>query len=274
MAKSPSSANGAPPIPPPGLLSTAKQRSAQVDIDIREGRRAFDAEDYTTAVNHLIRAVQIDPRSDVAYYWLGRSYLAAQIGQTAIVQFNTALAINPRNEFYYFARAKAEVTMGLYPAALVDFQKTQELHKGALDALFHTGRGDAYFYNGQSDLARQDYDQALTLDKTVASAYLHRAVIRARLGDHPSAMADFDAALQAVSKTSHLNFDIHYFRGLAEQLHGDRTAALADYEATRAFDDARQKEAQCLAARLGGQGPASGSCRGVDPKKELQKPPA
>lgn len=266
-------------IPPVGPMRDARERKDQVERDYQAGRRSFDAGDNFTAIDYFLRAKQIDPTYHPAAYWLGRAYLAAGAAPSAIDQFSDAITQSPKFDGYYFARARAKVKIGQYASAIDDFNKALEFHGGPQDDLFYSARGDAYLNNGQNDLAVKDFDEALRQKGSIRSVYLHRGVAYARTKDYGRAIADFNTAEALGRSSNSLDFDTYYYRALAEDLSGDKAAASRDYNAADGFNDTRKREARCLASfvdysKLKFLGRTIGGCGGVDPVKELNKPPA
>ncbi|HKT52981.1 MAG TPA: tetratricopeptide repeat protein [Caulobacteraceae bacterium] len=261
-------------IAPPGPVDTPRQRREQAASDLKAGRAAFDAHHWPEATQYLVRASQYDPDNPDMVYWVGRAYLEENYTQQAIDHFNLLLTMDPRSDRAYYARAKAEIRLGQYAAAIGDFNKYLEINKGEQNDVFYNARGDAYLDNGENDLALRDFNRAIALNSGSAAAYLHRGVAYARTANYPQAMADFAMADRLGRAANTLTSDNFFFRGLTEDLMGEKQAAATDFKYTQVYNDYRKDAARCLGAIAGGGLFSRIGCSGVDATKELNKPVA
>jgi tetratricopeptide (TPR) repeat protein len=65
----------------------------------------------------------------------------------------------------------------------------------------HTNRGMAYVFKGDIDKAMADFNKAVALDPTYATAFVDRGTAYDNKGDHEHAIADFDAAIKLDPKS-------------------------------------------------------------------------
>ncbi|MFZ0522484.1 MAG: tetratricopeptide repeat protein [Candidatus Acidiferrales bacterium] len=80
-----------------GLSSAAADASAQ----IQNAQRQFNAGNYSAAIATLQAAVQQNPNSGEAYYWLGRSYYEIRDYDNAITAAEKSVAIDAKNSVYH-----------------------------------------------------------------------------------------------------------------------------------------------------------------------------
>ena len=268
-----------PSLPPMGPIDTPAAKADQLEHDRIAGVAAFEHSDFATATLYFKRVRQLDPSNDEGMFLLGRAYLATGDAAGAVDLFTSAIALNDKPEKYYYARAKAEMKVGKYAAAVADFNRDLELREGKGSATFFLARGDAYLDNAELDLAMGDFGQVLASDDgELRLAHLHRGVALARKGDVAGAVEDLNAA-EAIGRAANaLDFDTFFYRGVVEQLGGDKPSALRDYKAALDFKDDRQPLAQCLLDEVKGKrrglfGSTPKECHDFRAAKALALPP-
>ncbi len=272
--------SSAPLLPVMGPIGTPAERTDQVEKDRIAGVSAFERGDFATATAYFQRVRRVDSTNDEGMFLLGRAYLAT--GQTALAadEFTSAIALNDKVEKYFYARAKAEMRLGKFAAAVVDYNRDLELRDGKGSPIFFQARGDAYLGNGQTDLAIKDYGLVVAGGGDARLAYLHRGIALARSLDLEHALQDLNTAEAAGKSANALDFDTYFYRGIVEQLGGDKAGALRDYKAAQAFKSDHKPQAECLVilagkqkhGLFGGGGPPK-RCRGFDAVKALLLPP-
>jgi len=267
-------------LPPLGPIGSPSERAEQVEKDRIAGVSAFERGDYAAATAYFRRVRRIDSTNDEGMFLLGRAYLATGEAGLAADEFTNAIALNDKVEKYFYARAKAQMRLGKFAAAVVDYNRDLELRDGKGTPIFYQARGDAYLGNGQTDLAVKDYGQVLAGGGDAHLAYLHRGIALARSLDLDRALQDLNAAEAAGKAGPGLDFDTYFYRGAVRQLVGDKAGAVHDYQAATAFKSDHKPQAECLIilARkqkrglFGGGGPPK-QCRGFDAVKALLLPP-
>jgi PQQ-dependent catabolism-associated CXXCW motif protein len=108
------------------------------------------------------------------------------------------------------------------------------------NATAFTNRGLAYSRKGELDKAFQDFGQAIRLDPKNAVMFSNRGVAFADKGEYDHAIEDFDQALQLNPN----EFDVYLARGHAYQQKGDRDHAAVDYNKALSLapnDDTKKK---------------------------------
>lgn len=278
VAPSPGPATAPAASPPTASPSVDKTKPDPFELEKAAGVAAFERNDFTTATDHFRRLRQLRPTDDEAMFLLGRAYLATGAAQSAADQFTSAIALNDKADKYFYARAKAEMKLGQYAAAVADFNRDLELRTDKATAIFFLSRGDAYLDNGETDLAIGDYDAVIALSGDLHTAHLHRGIALARKHELARARDDINAAEAAGRAAGTLDFETYFYRGAIEELSADKTSALRDYKAAAAFTDPRKRQAECLV--LAGEGvrhhlfgPSTKGCAGVTAEKVVQSPP-
>jgi tetratricopeptide (TPR) repeat protein len=107
----------------------------------------------------------------------------------------------------------------------------------------HANRGMAYMFKGDIDKAMTDFNKAVALDPTYATAFVDRGTAYENKGDHAHAIADFDTAIKLDPKSP----DALTGRCAARaEVGSDLPQALADCDASLAI---RGKDAGTLNSR-------------------------
>ena len=130
----------------------------------------------------------------VAHASLGDYYMFEKKYPDAQREYLKSIALAPK---YFKARNNLGVTFsdqGQYAKAIEVYSQIIDL-KLEFDAGVYNNRGFAYLRNGQSDLAKQDFDKALFLNKDLVNAYVNRARIFFEAQDYAASLRDLESAL-------------------------------------------------------------------------------
>ncbi len=106
---------------------------------------------------------------------------------------------------------------------------------------------------------------------------MHRGIALAWTKDYERALTDLDAAEAAGRAADRPVFETYFYRGVVEELKGDKASASRDYKAAAVYDNSRKQQAACLAAAL--EPPhfhlfgRSHACDGINAAKGLQTLP-
>jgi len=125
-----------------------------VQTIFEEGMAEFVNHNYGQSIEHLSRAIELDPEFSLAIKCRGAAYLRLAKAREAIADFNTVVELNPVS-----ARA------------------------------YHL-RGLAYEKSGDNDKALNDFNRALELDSNYGAAYFSRANLYSKLGQAEQATED------------------------------------------------------------------------------------
>jgi tetratricopeptide (TPR) repeat protein/predicted aspartyl protease len=129
----------------------------------------------------------------------------------------------PADAATFFRRGAALAGQGDFAHAIEDFSRAVELN-GNEPEYFHQ-RGMAYWRREQPDLAKSDFDRALTLDRDYLPALVSRAQFRVANGDRSGAAADVESADRIAAKQA----DIRYSLGQIYEAADSPAAAIAQY---------------------------------------------
>jgi tetratricopeptide (TPR) repeat protein len=110
-----------------------------------------------------------------------------------IAGLNDAIAQRPADVELYARRAEDYMELGEFDKALVDFEKLLLLMPVADGFL---ARGSWYSRRGDHTSALADYDRAIELEPTNAMAYSNRASVYSQLQDMEKALANYELAIQ------------------------------------------------------------------------------
>ena len=93
-------------------------------------------------------------------------------------------------------------------------------------------RGDSYAEEGQYEMAIQEYDEAILLERHYGEAYYKRGLAHEALGKTKEASRDFESAIQEYDEyiRTNPNFPTYYQRALAYEALGMKTEAERDFE--------------------------------------------
>jgi tetratricopeptide (TPR) repeat protein len=211
--------------PPPGAAAAAAPAAVSADealACIQRGVASRAKGAFDQALDEFNRAIQLDPRSALAYEGRGNTHVNKGEFDRAIADYNTALKLDPKL------------------------------------ALAYVNRGLAYVKKKDSAQAIADYTEAIRIDPNLALAYLNRGSALARKGDYDRAIPDFNTALRLDNQLTLGWFN----RGLAHAKKGLYDLAIADYRQVLKLDPnngparVHLQEAE-QARRQGGAAPAA-----------------
>ena len=142
----------------------------------------------------------------------------------------------PTDGGFPYGEGQAYEKLGQHDKAVERY--TEAIRRNAKVTTYYRERGSAYNYLQKYKEAVPDYDKALALGysfpapRETAMANLGRGYALLRLDQFQAAIADFDAVLKVVPRSSNA-LD---WRGSAYQGLGNRAKAVADYKAALAID--------------------------------------
>lgn len=188
-----------------GFKLVGDRREAEFATSMKTGTNALESGNTSDAVLRLEKAVALNPEDDRARLNLGLSYSAEGKAKEAKKEFEESIALNPNQPEVHFRlgviykseddldkalvhieKAKA-LNKNLYPADIMAANIYREMGKpdkavpilsdlikakpfGINLADVHVDLGLAYKAQGKNDLAKQQWDAALKIDKDNAQA--------------------------------------------------------------------------------------------------------
>ncbi len=193
-----------------------------------------ETKEFVKAEENWGAAVKMEP--PVAALYGDRGYFYIRLGRfaEALGDFNAAGQLDPANPRYRFGAGRAQAMLNNYAAAADLYGEAIKLNPR--DATFYLARAEAYIHLAQPRLARADYDQALKIKLPSPIdryfAILGRGYAALKLADYPSAIADFDKAIEFDPRAVRALL----WRGYAREMDGLADLALDDYERASSVD--------------------------------------
>ena len=132
------------------------------------GKAYRSSRQYNLAVADYLKAIDSDPKMDVAYYELGATYQALDQHGKAIAAFGQAIALKNNNADYYYGRCVSYSYLSKFPDAISDCERASRLRPGSADMLGSLGR--LYEDSGQKQRAIETYKMALAINPNQAES--------------------------------------------------------------------------------------------------------
>ena len=185
---------------------------------------AFDAEDLDTAVEMLLKALDLDETCGPAWHLLAVCRERAGDFTSALRAYETALRLTPEEAEIANDLGRLAIAMGMKPEAEALFLKYLELKPGSRDGLNNLA-------SAQRDLLRfgdavETLRSALAIHPDSAMLWNTLGTVMAEVGDLTNAVTFFDEALRLDRGFT----KARYNRGNAKLEGGDAAGALVDCE--------------------------------------------
>ena len=159
--------------------------------------------------------------TDKEHFQKGHDFFQQSNFNDAINEFNKAINLNPNYVDAYGDRGASKANIGEYEAAIIDYQKAEEL--GMNTSILYSNLGYAYYKLKQPYNALPYLEKAIEIDSNNGYAYRWRGEIKYDKDDNQGAADDYTKAI--------LNNPIasNYFaRGLAYYYLKDYNSAIED----------------------------------------------
>ncbi|MGD9235501.1 MAG: tetratricopeptide repeat protein [Desulfobacterales bacterium] len=118
------------------------------------GMFSFLKSNYEESIEHLSRAIDIDPKHSLAYMSRGSAYFRSDRLDEAIADFDRAIELEPKLARPYHLRGLAKERQGNDAEAIADFEKAIELDSEYGAAYY--SRATLHTKMGNEDLAVED----------------------------------------------------------------------------------------------------------------------
>uniref|UniRef100_A0A8C0CCA7 Tetratricopeptide repeat domain 6 n=1 Tax=Balaenoptera musculus TaxID=9771 RepID=A0A8C0CCA7_BALMU len=163
---------------------------------------------FQKAWNHFTIAIEVDPKSYLAYE--GRAVVSLQMGDNfaAIQDINAAIKINTRAEFLT-NRGVIHEFMGQQQNAMRDYQAAISLNPTYSLAYFNAG--NIYFHHRQFSQASDYFSKALKFDPENECATMNRAIANTVLKRYEEAKEDFAYVVESCPFWAAVYFNRAYF---------------------------------------------------------------
>ena len=132
------------------------------DAATRSGRAAINSKQYSQAVDHFNRAIQIAPKYAPAYHGRGVAYFHQGEWDRAIADFTQAIQLDATDARSRYDRGVAYSRVEDYDRALTDFGDAIRLKPGYARA--YRARGWVYGKKGDAARAEADRQKGAELD--------------------------------------------------------------------------------------------------------------
>jgi len=142
----------------------------------------------------------------------------------AMLDFNKAIELNPRYDIAYHNRGLVKHGMKDFAGAIQDYSKAIEINPAYANAF--NDRGLSNYRLKKYEEALKDYSKAIELNPQYVSAYNNRAMLRATMKDHPGAIADYGKSIELKPAAP----DGYIGRGLAKLNVKDFAGAIPDFD--------------------------------------------
>ncbi|MDX2303233.1 MAG: tetratricopeptide repeat protein [Microscillaceae bacterium] len=205
------------------IFDASQYVSAQTAEEfLKLARERFETKEFFRALDYLDESLKLNPKYAEAYFLKGLAEFNLQNTVGAIENFNSAIRLNPEYLEAYFNRGLLKAGLQKYEEAIPDFDKV--LAKKAIPVVFEQ-RGLAHFQLQKSDLAEQDFQNALKLDPKLNKSFYFLGLIDFN-------RAEYEQALNLLGKAITLKADYEDAYSLRVQIYlqiQDSLHALEDY---------------------------------------------
>ena len=205
------------PQPAPSSAGSARDL---LDRGIEEMRRG----NYDEAIANYSKAIDLEPKSALAYALRGDAHVFRGNLDQAIVDSTKAIEIDPRFSPAYIVRGLANRDKGNLDQAIVDYTKAIEIDPKNANA--YDARGGAYAIKRNFEQAIADFGKAIEMEPRYAGAYANRGTAYLTSGKLDEAIADYNQAI-ALNPNGFTNY---LSRGNAYRQRGFKPQAIADLE--------------------------------------------
>lgn len=189
----------------------------------------FDLARYDTALESATKAAQLNPQSIDGQTVLGQVLWFKGRKDSALEAYKKAAEVNPQLEFPYFNLAYFSVGTERYEIAITAYNRVLSLNKKSVKA--YTRLCETYYRMGETNLARDNCETAITLDKDYTAAYKWLGQVLYTRRNYEDAIINFQECARQETNDPDLKkedrfTECWYLRGLAYFLLGDCDKAM------------------------------------------------
>ncbi|RYE23404.1 MAG: tetratricopeptide repeat protein [Sphingobacteriales bacterium] len=212
----------------PWLEHAIKINPKDASAHLKLAKLFFYTKDYTKAFAEINTVLRQDVYNPEGYFLKGMIYKDLNDTARAISGFQTAVQVAPDYR-------DAMVQLGLMYSmkkdvlALQYFDNAYKLDSTDVTPLFAKG----VFYQNMNDFetAKQQYSKAIMSDRDFTNAYINMGYILLQQDSLEKAKRQFDLVTQLQPDDA----EAYYNRGLCNELMGNKTEAVKDYEQALVF---------------------------------------
>jgi len=186
--------------PAAALLGEARQRGYLRDLrrELVRAERDLDREDFRGSVESYDRAIALtekaDAGADLPWYGKGASLILLGRYDEALRAIDRALDLNPRNEVAWVNKGNAYTKMGRLVDALRCFNAAIKVNPRYEVAW--NNKGNALARLGRYEDALRCYERALEIDPSYRGAWVNKGYVLAKLGRFDEAASCADRVLR------------------------------------------------------------------------------
>lgn len=147
-----------------------------------------------TAIEHLQRAVRIEPDLFWARFNLGGIYQDSGDDALALAEFEACVRLNPNYYPVYYRMGEVHLKRGDYTQALHAFDTARKVNRKWEYPQY--GIGLVYFKQGELDRARETFEDLIQRKKKFAPAYFKLGQVLATEGFFEDALAEYAKGAQ------------------------------------------------------------------------------
>ena len=191
---------------------------------MEDGERAYQRQEYNSAITDFDKAIGRDPDRAEAYYRRGLANTKEEKYQEAITDFDRAIDRDSDHTEAYYNRGLAKYQLEQHGEAVTDFDRAIDRNRDHTEAYYNRGRVNARLQRYEA--AAEDYDEAIRRGLNTTEVYYNRGLVNARLQEYETAFEDYDEAIRLDPN----NAEIYYQRGTVFAALEIYEGALEDYD--------------------------------------------
>lgn len=161
---------------------------------LEKARKAYAAEDYTTALAHADSAITLDSSVPGGYKFRGDIKQRQENLHGAIIDYTKAEKQDPNDARLYVSRGAVYITEGRLKEGIKDCDKAIKLAPNDPDPFYN--RACAHYLGRNNEAALRDLNRSLELRKDNADALFLRGVVKGELFREEDGLADLEASLR------------------------------------------------------------------------------
>jgi len=197
------------------------------------GRNYYELRDYDNAISQAEKSVQLDPKNSLYHQWLGRAYggkadreHSFSLAKKVKKEFQQAVQLNPANLQARRDLEEYDLDAPWIVGGDKDEAKAQVEAIAAVDPVEgHLARAMMYLEAKKTDLAENEYREALKAKPNRVDPYFEAATFYLRHGKP----TDADAAIQAAAQVSSNDPRLNFYRGVSRVAAGMEQARAEEY---------------------------------------------
>lgn len=210
-----------------GCASAQKDRDT-ADLHLRIGTSFLTQGNFPNAMRELQTAEKLDPKNPVIQNNLGLVYFMREKYESAAQHLERALKLNPAYSEARNNYGRVLIELGRYDKAIEELQKVAKDLTYQDPAKAHVNLGLAYFRRGDYSSARNQFSEAIKLnrDNCLAQTYFGRSLLE--MSQLPQAATALDNAV-VVCRPNKFD-EPHYYSGLTYYKLGQVSSAVSRME--------------------------------------------